>query len=158
LAAQGFAQMTTMAMSIADTHWGGKLVSVLEGGYSDNPGGYPGVSTSYNGLASSVVAHVATLMDRPVPDTRSEQVLFPRTRSDTPFVHRGVLYVPRGDLRRIERLCVVNSAGALCADIPLSALHNGKYKLAALGLSAGAYWIQVGMGNCSRLVIPLHMP
>lgn len=46
----GFKELTGMAMGIAETHCGGKLLSVLEGGY--NP----------QGLAKVVAAHLETLL------------------------------------------------------------------------------------------------
>ena len=46
---EDFAELTRMLMDIADKHAGGRIVSVLEGGYS------------LSGLASSVAAHVTTL-------------------------------------------------------------------------------------------------
>ena len=45
-----FADLTTLMLEIADTYAGGRLVSVLEGGYS------------LDGLASAAVAHVEALM------------------------------------------------------------------------------------------------
>ncbi|MBM3738979.1 MAG: histone deacetylase [Acidobacteria bacterium] len=44
-----FAELTKLALDIADTHCGGRLVSVLEGGYS------------LTGLASAVASHVGAL-------------------------------------------------------------------------------------------------
>ncbi len=49
---RGFAQLTRLAMDIAEEHCSGKLLSVLEGGY--NP----------QGLAKAVAAHVETLLGR----------------------------------------------------------------------------------------------
>lgn len=46
-----FADLTTLVLEIADTYAGGRLVSVLEGGYS------------LEGLASATVAHVSALME-----------------------------------------------------------------------------------------------
>ena len=46
---EDFADLTRMLMDIADEHAGGRLVSVLEGGYS------------LDGLAAGVAAHVNTL-------------------------------------------------------------------------------------------------
>jgi acetoin utilization deacetylase AcuC-like enzyme len=47
----GFAEMTKRALSIAKDHAGGRLVSVLEGGYD------------LDGLAASVEIHLRTLLD-----------------------------------------------------------------------------------------------
>jgi acetoin utilization deacetylase AcuC-like enzyme len=47
----GFSEMTRRAMAIAQTHAGGRLISVLEGGYD------------LNGLSCSVEAHLRTLME-----------------------------------------------------------------------------------------------
>ena len=47
----GFAEMTRQAISIASDHAEGRLISVLEGGYD------------LEGLASSVEAHLRTLLD-----------------------------------------------------------------------------------------------
>jgi acetoin utilization deacetylase AcuC-like enzyme len=47
----GFTQLTKMALTIARNHCDGRLVSVLEGGYT------------VQGLASAVVTHVRALMD-----------------------------------------------------------------------------------------------
>ena len=49
---EDFAALTKQFMAFADTHCGGRLVSVLEGGYN------------LGGLASAVKTHVETLMDR----------------------------------------------------------------------------------------------
>ncbi|MCX6376922.1 MAG: histone deacetylase [Armatimonadetes bacterium] len=49
---EGFAALTALVKGIADTHCGGRLVSVLEGGYHPE------------NLAAAVVAHVAVLMGR----------------------------------------------------------------------------------------------
>jgi len=49
LSDQDFADLTSMMMEIADTHAGGRLVSVIEGGYN------------LNGLASAAAAHVKAL-------------------------------------------------------------------------------------------------
>ena len=46
---EDFADLTRMLMDIADEHAGGKVVSVLEGGYS------------LDGLAAGVATHVNTL-------------------------------------------------------------------------------------------------
>lgn len=46
----GFATLTEMVMGIADRHAGGRLVSMLEGGYN------------LHGLAAAVAAHVGTLL------------------------------------------------------------------------------------------------
>jgi acetoin utilization deacetylase AcuC-like enzyme len=51
---EDFAWVTACLMELADRHAGGRVVSVLEGGYD------------LQGLANSVAAHVATLMGRPV--------------------------------------------------------------------------------------------
>lgn len=47
-----FVEMTEIALEIADKHAGGRVVSILEGGYS------------LNGLASAAVAHVGALSGR----------------------------------------------------------------------------------------------
>ncbi len=47
----GFVEMTRRALAIAHTHAGGRLISVLEGGYD------------LNGLSCSVEAHLRTLME-----------------------------------------------------------------------------------------------
>jgi acetoin utilization deacetylase AcuC-like enzyme len=49
LADEDFAELTRMLMDIAEKHAGGRVVSVLEGGYS------------LSGLASGIAAHVTTL-------------------------------------------------------------------------------------------------
>lgn len=49
LADEDFAEMTSLLLEVADKHAGGRLVSVLEGGYN------------LKGLASSATAHVKTL-------------------------------------------------------------------------------------------------
>jgi acetoin utilization deacetylase AcuC-like enzyme len=59
----GFSTLTQKVMAIAKAHAGGRLVSLLEGGYAD-----AGSSYTYNGLARSVEAHVATLLDGQLHD------------------------------------------------------------------------------------------
>lgn len=81
---QGFHEMTSLAMEIADTYCEGRLVSMLEGGYSDNSSGYP--DRTYEGLAHSATAHVAALAGQAVPvytsprDIRSGRVRFDISR------------------------------------------------------------------------------
>jgi acetoin utilization deacetylase AcuC-like enzyme len=53
----GFSRLTRKVMQLAEEHAQGRVVSLLEGGYADS-----GSSYTYNGLASSVEAHVATLL------------------------------------------------------------------------------------------------
>lgn len=55
----GFSRLTRKVMQLAEEHAKGRVVSLLEGGYadSDSSGAY-----TYNGLSSSVEAHVATLL------------------------------------------------------------------------------------------------
>jgi acetoin utilization deacetylase AcuC-like enzyme len=51
LADEYFAEMTSLLLEVADKYAGGRLVSVLEGGYN------------LKGLASAATAHVKTLAD-----------------------------------------------------------------------------------------------
>ena len=53
LTEKGFYDLTSLAIALADTHAGGRLVSTLEGGYD------------LDGLAASVTAHVGALADIP---------------------------------------------------------------------------------------------
>ncbi|MBN1670690.1 MAG: histone deacetylase [Kiritimatiellae bacterium] len=53
-----FAELTGIMMEIAEAHAGGRLVSVIEGGYS------------LDGLAAAALAHVATLAGGPEPGAR----------------------------------------------------------------------------------------
>ncbi len=55
LTEKGFAGLTRHVMNLADQYCGGRLVSVLEGGYS------------LSGLTASVEAHVRTLLNLPTP-------------------------------------------------------------------------------------------
>ncbi|MFC1584188.1 histone deacetylase [Fibrobacterota bacterium] len=55
----GFSRITRKAMDIAEAHCGGRLVSLLEGGYADRDN--PSADT-FNGLALSAAAHVGTLL------------------------------------------------------------------------------------------------
>jgi len=77
---QGFHEMTSLAMEIADTYCDGRLVSMLEGGYSDASSEY--FDRTYEGLAYSATAHIAALAAQPVPaytsarDIRSGRVRF----------------------------------------------------------------------------------
>ncbi len=66
---QGFHDLTSLAMEIADTYCEGRLVSMLEGGYSDATSGYH--DRTYEGLAHSATAHVAALTGQPIPDYTS---------------------------------------------------------------------------------------
>lgn len=55
LTEKGFAELTRHVMKLANQYCGGRLVSVLEGGYS------------LSGLTASVEAHVRTLLNLPAP-------------------------------------------------------------------------------------------
>ena len=50
LADEDFAELTSLLLEVADKHAGGRLVSVLEGGYN------------LKGLASAATAHIKTLV------------------------------------------------------------------------------------------------
>jgi acetoin utilization deacetylase AcuC-like enzyme len=57
----GYSRLTRKLMTLAADHASGRIVSLLEGGYADSGSGSGGAYT-YNGLARSVEAHVATLL------------------------------------------------------------------------------------------------
>jgi acetoin utilization deacetylase AcuC-like enzyme len=57
LTEKGFSLLTMTAMDIAYKHCGGRLVSLLEGGYADSPWG-----KGFSGLALCVSSHVQTLL------------------------------------------------------------------------------------------------
>ncbi|MBM3836914.1 MAG: histone deacetylase [Verrucomicrobia bacterium] len=59
LTARGYSLLTRKVMDIADAFSGGRVVSILEGGYADNNGQFPG---TFNGLKQAVENHVRTLM------------------------------------------------------------------------------------------------
>lgn len=66
LTARGFSQLTQKVMELADEFSDGRIVSILEGGYSDS-GTYP---PTYHGLAQCVENHIRTLMTGEVqPET-----------------------------------------------------------------------------------------
>ena len=62
--ANGISRLTRIVRQIADTYSGGKLVSVLEGGYADNPRDttVKGTDDTYSGLAQCADTHIKTLL------------------------------------------------------------------------------------------------
>lgn len=59
LTARGYSLLTRKVMDIAAAFSGGRIVSILEGGYADNNGFFP---PTFNGLKEAVENHVRTLM------------------------------------------------------------------------------------------------
>ena len=59
LTARGYSLLTRKVMDIAEEFSGGRIVSILEGGYADNNGRSP---ATFNGLTECVENHVRTLM------------------------------------------------------------------------------------------------
>lgn len=59
LTARGYSLLTRKVMDMAEEFSGGRIVSILEGGYADNNGANP---ATYNGLVQCVENHVRTLM------------------------------------------------------------------------------------------------
>lgn len=64
ITANGISRLTRIIMRIADAYSGGKLVSVLEGGYSDSPrdSAVKGTGHTFSGLAQCAENHVKTLL------------------------------------------------------------------------------------------------
>lgn len=62
--ANGISRLTRLVMQIADAYAGGKLVSMLEGGYRDLPRDtmIPGSGDTFSGLAQCAENHVKTLV------------------------------------------------------------------------------------------------
>jgi hypothetical protein len=62
--ANGVSRLTRIVKQIADTHAGGRLVSMLEGGYVDSPrdATVSGTGETFSGLSQCAENHVRTLM------------------------------------------------------------------------------------------------
>jgi acetoin utilization deacetylase AcuC-like enzyme len=62
--ANGVSRLTRIVRQIADTHAGGRLVSLLEGGYADSQPdpAFPGTDPTFSGLAQCAENHIKTLM------------------------------------------------------------------------------------------------
>jgi acetoin utilization deacetylase AcuC-like enzyme len=62
--AQGVSRITRIVKQIADTYAGGKLVSILEGGYADSPSdpNIQGPLETFSGLSQCAENHIKTLM------------------------------------------------------------------------------------------------
>ena len=62
--AQGVSRITNIVKQIADTYAGGKLVSMLEGGYLDSPRdqSIQGSGNTFSGLSQCAENHIKTLM------------------------------------------------------------------------------------------------
>ena len=122
----GFAELTEIALEIAKTYSNDRLCSLLEGGYY------------IDGTASATVSHVAALLEG---STGTGFIKKPDPSSNS-FIMNGVLYLPY-KAGRVNRMTIVNAAGAVVKTISPTFIDNGKVNLKKMNLAAGAYVITI---------------
>lgn len=140
---QGVSQLTALVMDVASQYANGRIVSMLEGGYSDVE-----TSDEYRGLAACAASHVATLMTGNVQDEdpyfaadarrtagsrsgsdgtmrmRGNELLFPRRA-------RGPWHVQVFD--GSGRMVFERHVGPRTRVMPLPPLAAGRYRVHAIG-------------------------
>ncbi len=141
----GFADLTRIAMSIADEHCGGRIVSCLEGGYN------------VDGTARAVCAHVATLAGLDWGDyiptkAQSRRGLGHPVRQ--PDVQHGILYVPPERADAVERITVLDAAGREVYTVPETEIGRTAFDLWPDHLAAGMYVVRVWMRGSNPVDVP----
>jgi len=121
-----FADMTKMAVDIAKQYCNGRLVSMLEGGYT------------VDGLAKAVTTHIATLIDE-TSNVMYQNIHF---KSRNAYIHGNILYIP-SSIQGITGITVRNAAGSVLRKITPHTIHNDLMNLSELGLSAGNYFVEI---------------
>lgn len=142
---RGISSLTKKAMDIADQYAGGKLVSMLEGGYADSENAYSANPDTFHGLSACAERHLATLVTgdlqpestyystrvtRPAGIQAGEQVRF----------SGGVLRIETGN---VEEVLVTNSAGRVVAQLTGSAVKSARVDLSRHVTGKGWYSVQV---------------
>jgi len=116
----GFAELTRLAMSIADEHCGGRIVSCLEGGYN------------VDGTARATCAHVSTLAGldwQQYKPSAARTRRIPACAINGPRVRHGLLLAPPEMANAVERVSVFDIAGRERHTVPSSHLGKSVYDL-----------------------------
>ncbi len=121
-----FADLTKMAVAIAKQYCNGRLVSMLEGGYT------------LDGLAKAVTTHIETLINE-TSDVMYQNI---HSKSHNAYIHDKILYLP-SSIQGLTGITVRDAAGSVLREIPLHAIHNGQMNLSGSGLGAGNYFVEI---------------
>jgi acetoin utilization deacetylase AcuC-like enzyme len=151
----GLSKMTRIAMDIADTYAGGKLVAILEGGYADNTTG-----NTYYGLSSCAESVIRTLATGEL-------------QSEDPFFTDGVwtLSAPRELLRDhacvagtrlrvpygFSRVAIMDSRGSVVRVHQGTRTDNGIIDMREFNLVPGAYLVRVIAFTGRIEMLPIHV-
>lgn len=133
---QGFADLTKMALTIARQHCNGRLVSILEGGYT------------VAGLALAATSHIAELLNE------SSEAINHNNHNTTHciYIRGNVLYLP-ASFKHSAQIAIRNTSGSLLKKI---AHHTLQIDLAKTGLSAGHYFIDIKTADQKSITLPFH--
>jgi hypothetical protein len=150
-------------MDIADEWCGGKIVSILEGGYADNNTNYG--STTYSptfiGLAAAAQAHAATLStgelqpeDPYFGDVKAARTGVIRMTHGDPCIRGSVLYAPGRD---ISSITIADAHGRILSTIDRP---DTRTDLRTCSLPAGHLLIAVHRADGRTIVLPYcpHFP
>ena len=163
LTARGYSQLTRRLMDIADEWCGGKIVSILEGGYADNNTNYGSAAytPTFIGLAAAAQAHAATLStgelqpeDPYFSDVRISSPPAPALTHGDPYIIGSMLCAPG---RNIGRITITNVHGRvlLTVDKP-----GARVDLQNLRLPAGHLLVTMHQMDGRTIVLPYspHFP
>jgi hypothetical protein len=150
-------------MDIADEWCGGKIVSILEGGYADNNTNYGSAAytPTFIGLAAAAQAHAATLStgelqpeDPYFSDVRISSPPAPALTHGDPYIIGSMLCAPG---RNIGRITITNVHGRvlLTVDKP-----GARVDLQNLRLPAGHLLVTMHQMDGRTIVLPYspHFP
>ncbi len=121
-----FAELTEIVAAIANQYCNGRLVSMLEGGYSGED------------LAKAVTAHIATL----IRETSNVDYITGTTKSRTAYIHAGTLYLS-SSIQDITGIIIYDVSGAVLKKIPSGKIHKNRVHLSELYLSSGSCFIEI---------------
>ncbi|MBL8025170.1 MAG: histone deacetylase [Fibrobacteres bacterium] len=132
----GFIEMTKLAMSMADKHCNGRLVSMLEGGYN------------VNGVGSAAAAHVSTLLGL----ENSIETQLADTEKNIPYISFNNLIIPEAFSVESAKLTLIGTNGNRIYEVPI---NSGKrIPLVHWGLSCGRYFLKIERQNRNNIVLP----
>ncbi|MBD3344006.1 MAG: histone deacetylase [Chitinivibrionales bacterium] len=149
----GFSSLTKPLMDLADSCCNGKIVSILEGGYSD------GYSTLFHGLACAVDAHITTLATGEIqPETDcSVKAAKQKTRSGGHpglSIRNNSIYVPE-NIGEIDTVRIVNSSGQTILRLDGDTVKKQRIRLPSRLSAQGAYLVHISFCSSSKTcVIP----
>jgi acetoin utilization deacetylase AcuC-like enzyme len=105
--ARGISRLTKIAMDIAEKHCGGKLVSMLEGGYYDSESGFGNVpQRTWYGISQCAENHIRTLMTSTI---QAETPYFDSLQTPILFYY-AARYAARPGVQAIPRLFLRETA------------------------------------------------